>query len=420
MKSFLYLASVVLLFGCEDAAKRIAVEKPSKLSAAALCPQPSVDFVKTPTHAALSAKTSWNPKYSNTVFVAGRRVHYADLGDSVDYGRGCDLITGMPVKLNVLVSTGEQLSEPEIQLRRLNARTASEGKVSKELAASLNTASPTTQINIHVWHKSASPQIERPDDIDDSFVIAYRAMRRQLNTVRRANALTAVSTRGGTLVSALDNFPCIVAQMPAQKVLALAADDAVSYLDVAKGEGEKPHVDSAGYSDFYDVDDNETAEEFSYYGYRGNGVRVGIHENTSYAGLWNEHPAFANLTGYTEASIASPNGCVGQPDGAPCPFGCNGLGCFCRGDLCYGEHITQVASKMGSVNSGGTEVRNASRMHLYFASMGTKAQKLDWLASRSVYVMNQSETMSENAAHNYAVRENYITLAKSAGNSQIY
>lgn len=386
--------------------------------AAAACPPEPVALSGTLQRASVQAALERSGRATTHRIVFARRIAYPDLADSVDYAHLCDLNSGTPAKINVLVSTGEELSEPEIQLRRLAAENARHGKMSARLRDKLAKTAASDKLEVLVWYSERASDLLKPADHDATFMARVQQDRFAKNAAVRSAAAAAVNRAGGKVLRTLSTMPILVAEVAAAAIPAFALDADVAQVDYEDVNAPgKPK--SAGYTHFYDADDHESAEQFANLGYHGYGIKVGIYERTNYAGLWHQGPGFANLSGYTEHPSGPPaaKGCAGQPDRTPCPDGCSNFACYCRSGLCYAEHITMVASKLGAAY-GTSEYRNADQMHLYFASYGSKADKLDWLAQQGVHVANDSDWAEDYAAHNYAVRSNYITITTAAPNSQ--
>ncbi|MBU0611598.1 MAG: S8 family peptidase, partial [Armatimonadetes bacterium] len=381
------------------------------------CPPEPIGLAGTPVRASLEAALERTGRASTDRIVYARRVPYPELADSVDYAHLCSVASGELSKFSVLASTGEELSEPEIQLRRVATANATHGKMSARLRAKLAKTGGSAKLEVLVWFSEKASDLLKPSDHDPTFVARLQQDRFAKNTATRSAATAAVARAGGKVLRTLSTMPILVAEVSSSAIPTLALDADVAQVDYEDINNPARPL-SAGYTHFYDADDHEAAEQFANLGYHGYGIKVGIYERTAYAGLWHQGSGFANLYGYTEHPLGPPavKGCAGQSNGVACPDGCPGFECYCQSGVCYGEHITMVASKLGSA-FGTSEYRNADRMHLYFASYGYKADKLDWLAQQGVHVANDSDAEDDYPAHNYAVRSNYMTITKAAGNS---
>jgi CSLREA domain-containing protein len=80
------------------------------------------------------------------------------------------------------------------------------------------------------------------------------------------------------------------------------------------------------------------------------------------------------------------------------------------------EHVTMVASKLGCIRDA--ERRNASELRMYYGNSGGRAERLAWLASRDVSLVNDSEGGANEPEINWSIRNDMITITHSASNSQ--
>jgi len=288
------------------------------------------------------------------------------------------------------------------------------GLLTNELSHHVNMVKSDNElVEVQIWYKN-SPPFRRPKksskDIKAQLSVLSKQNENQLY-IDRFSLINRLKSLGVVITYQAKRAPFIEALVSKNKIVnQLSWDKEITLISLS-------HRKMGRFPLSFNSSQDLGIGLFHSSGFDGSGEKVGIIEACRECGIWfdNQVLSFGSVIKKKNyISCNSDNDCAAL---TPEPFL---EGPRCISGYCYGFHPTIVTGMIGMTVSTIPDAgaHGATIVHANDDSVSHSAL-LDWLAQQNTYVVNESwgGTSTDWHAHDYFVRNSYMTILRASGNS---